>query len=707
MTQKDFNTFQNQIDDRIDLAKLLRSLLMQSKMIIAITFIVLILAIINFMTSTRQYQISSLLQVESFNQNMLDPTNTVEMMSPVSSSSDLDNLITLYRSRTNIIKLINDLKLNISFDDLLIDEHIDLDFEYEFENNEYYKTFFINIEKDTINIFDENETFLMNVKIDKKTLLNDDFNLKINKIHLANDRLIKVNFQNPDFLYESLKSALKVNSMSSTRYFNNKDGLIEVSLVTDDIDQGKTIIDYANGIFINQRLSFQTEKSRAAIQFLDDNIKSLESIVDLSKKALKEFLEENKLLDVDLETQAIIDQVKLVDKSLADIDIELSKASDNYTSNNPLFLNLLNKKAVLESQKNTILAQIKSMPKEQQEYIELYNDVESSQTLFEELENRRLGFSIMEASTISDIRIVDKAYVETLVSPQPISIIFATFIAFLLSCVIAIIRGISFLPLSNPAELFDNNFLQPMVGVIPFIDDIDNNKDDKKLISSIESIIVNIQSIQGDDDSKKVVLLTSPSPANGKSTVSSNLAETFASIGKKVLLIDSDYKRGVVAKNYNLKSISEKTFLGINNENLSDIKVKDNLYVIPRVKGLANSFQFVLSKPFLNQLEFFRAEFDYIIMDSAPILSVADSSVLLNTGDMNFLVVRHGATKINEIRQSNDIFNQLNSQISGFIYNAYAKPQGYYGYYGLYGNYSYQYYSEKYLYESYDYKDEV
>ena len=239
MNQKNFNTFQNQIDDRIDLAKLFRSLLMQSKIIIAITLIVLILAIINFITSTRQYEISSLLQVESFNQNMLDPTNTVEMMSPVSSSSDLDNLITLYKSRTNIIKLINDLKLNIYFDDLLINEHIDLDFEYEFENNEYYKTFFINIEKDTINIYDENETFLMNVKIDKKILLNDNFNLKINKINLDNDRLIKLNFQNPDFLYESLKSTLKVNSMSSTRYFNNKDGLIEVSLVTDDIDQGK------------------------------------------------------------------------------------------------------------------------------------------------------------------------------------------------------------------------------------------------------------------------------------------------------------------------------------------------------------------------------------------------------------------------------------------------------------------------------------
>jgi tyrosine-protein kinase Etk/Wzc len=364
----------------------------------------------------------------------------------------------------------------------------------------------------------------------------------------------------------------------------------------------------------------------------------------------------------------------------------------------------LNKKTVLESQKSVILAQIKSMPKEQQEYIDFYNDVQTSQVLFEELKNRRLGFSIMEASTISDIRVVDKAYLETLVSPQPISIIFATLAALLFSCIVAVIRGINFLPLSNPAELFDNNFLQPMIGVVPFIDEIDNNKDDKKLISSIESMIVNIQSIQADDYSKKVILLTSPSPANGKSTISSNLANSLASIGKKVLLIDTDFKRGVMAKRFNLKSISEKTFLKINNDNLSDIKIKNNLYVIPRVRNLTNSFQFVLSKPFANQLEFFKAEFDYVILDTAPILSVADSSVLLNSGEMNFLVVRHGETKISEIKQSNDIFNQLNSQISGFIYNAYAKPQGYYGYYG---NYSYQYYSEKYLYESYDYKDEV
>ena len=96
--------------------------------------------------------------------------------------------------------------------------------------------------------------------------------------------------------------------------------------------------------------------------------------------------------------------------------------------------------------------------------------------------------------------------------------------------------------------------------------------------------------------------------------------------------------------------------------------------------------------------------FDYIIIDSAPILSVADTSVMIDKSDFNFVILRHELSKISEVKQANNIFNQLNSSIDGYIYNAYAKPEGYYGYYGLYGDYAYQYYSEKYLYESYEYE---
>ena len=60
--------------------------------------------------------------------------------------------------------------------------------------------------------------------------------------------------------------------------------------------------------------------------------------------------------------------------------------------------------------------------------------------------------------------------------------------------------------------------------------------------------------------------------------------------------------------------------------------------------------------------------------------------------------------RINEIKQSIDNFKQINTDIDGIIYNAYAKPKSYYGYYGIYGNYSYQYYANKYLDDAYEYE---
>jgi tyrosine-protein kinase Etk/Wzc len=103
-------------------------------------------------------------------------------------------------------------------------------------------------------------------------------------------------------------------------------------------------------------------------------------------------------------------------------------------------------------------------------------------------------------------------------------------------------------------------------------------------------------------------------------------------------------------------------------------------------------------------VKFFKEQFDIVIFDTGPILSVADSSILIEQSDFNLLVTRHGINRINEIKQSIDNFKQISTDIDGIIYNAYAKPKSYYGYYGLYGNYSYQYYAEKYLYETYEYE---
>ena len=91
--------------------------------------------------------------------------------------------------------------------------------------------------------------------------------------------------------------------------------------------------------------------------------------------------------------------------------------------------------------------------------------------------------------------------------------------------------------------MFDNNIHLPIIGVIPEVEDIEANED-IRLNTSIESLIVNINSIKDNQNDNNTITITSPSPFNGKSTISMKLAEGFAKIDKKVLLVDNDLKRG-------------------------------------------------------------------------------------------------------------------------------------------------------------------
>ena len=689
-------------NDEIDIGKIFRLLLMQSKFIILIVFVVFILAYVNYSFSTKKYLIQSLLQYESFNQNILNPSKSLQL-APSSSSSNISNLTQLYESRTNFLKVIKDLNLNIDIKDLDDNESIEIKILSDKSvHNKIYPLQF-SFSKSGYTLLDDDLNVLQTTEYGKEILFND-LRISIESANLERYRPIKVQFTYPENIYNSLKSKINVNSATSSRnsFFTNE-GLITVSYETHDIDLGKKIINYANEIYLNQRIFLETEKSRKAISFIDKNIDSLGEAVENNKTKLKEFREQNKSIDVNLEIEAIIQKIQSMDQSISEIDIEIAKAEEAYTPNNPIYLNLVSKKTFIERQRDEVLSEIEMMPKEQQEYIDLYNELEISLTIYEELESRRLGFSILEASTIGDIRVVDDAYVVSLESPRLFTVVFISFIAFLVSCVIAIIRGLNFLPLSNPAEIFDNNIREPIIGVIPKSDTI-NSEEDLALNSSIESLIVNITSIMSNQPDKKIITITSPTPFNGKSTISMKLAEGYAKIGKKVLLVDNDLKRGKIGKSYNKKGISEKTFYSIDELSINKYAINDNFYLIPRVKGLNNTFQFIYSHAYKEKINFFKDYFDIIIFDTGPLLSVADTSMLIKQSDFNILIARHGISRVNEVKQAIDNFNQINTNLNGIVYNAYAKPKSYYGYYGIYGNYSYQYYAEKYLDDSYDYE---
>jgi tyrosine-protein kinase Etk/Wzc len=690
-------------EDEIDLGKIFRFLLMQSKLILSIVFVTLILSCSYYFFATKQYEVKSLIQYEAFDQNIFDPSQSIRFASGANATSDITDMIQLYESRTNYLKVIKDLKLNIRVEGLEDDEDVNIYITSGESDLLQTQKLKFSFSANGYSLLDDNLNEVQKSEYGQQILFNG-LKIVIESSNLRQYRPVDVYYKNPESMYNSFKSRMNISTSSSTRnsFFKNE-GLITITYITDDIDLGKAIINYSNDIFLNQRIFEESQKSRKAISFIDQNIKSIEQSVEINKIKLKQFREENKSIDVSLEIEGIIKKIQALDEALSSIEIELAKAEEIYTSNNPVYLNLKNEKKLIEAQKEQVLSEIEMMPREQQEYIDLFNNLEVSQTLFEELESRRLGFSILEASTIGDVRVVDKAYVNYLVSPQLISVILSAVIAFIAGCFIAFFRGLYFLPISNPAEIFDNHIHTPIIGVVPGVD-FEDPAEQTKLNTAIESLLVNINSLQDNKKDKNIITITSPSAGNGKSTISMKLAEGLSKIGKKVLLVDNDLKRGNLAKNYSIKSISEETFYSINESTIDKYMVNDNLFLIPRVKGLSNTFQFLYSIKYNEKIKFFKDHFDYVIFDTGPILAVSDTSILVEKSDFNILVTRHGVNKVNEIRQCLENYKQISKNIDGLIYNAYAKPEGYYGYYSLYGNYSYQYYADKYLEDAYEYE---
>ena len=96
------------------------------------------------------------------------------------------------------------------------------------------------------------------------------------------------------------------------------------------------------------RIYDESEKSRKAISFIEQNIESIKGSVENNKLKLKQFREENKSIDVSLEIEGIIKKIQTLDSALGEIDIEIAKAEEIYTSNNPAFLNLINEKTLIK-----------------------------------------------------------------------------------------------------------------------------------------------------------------------------------------------------------------------------------------------------------------------------------------------------------------------------------------------------------------------
>jgi polysaccharide biosynthesis transport protein len=196
----------------------------------------------------------------------------------------------------------------------------------------------------------------------------------------------------------------------------------------------------------------------------------------------------------------------------------------------------------------------------------------------------------------------------------------------------------------------------------------------------------------------KVLLFTSAVPSEGKSTVSSNTACVFAQHGAKVLLIDADLRRPTQCSRFGLSSK-----LGLSNYLVGSATVDDvtfripevpNLYVIPSGPVPPSASLLIGSDSMTDLIRTSAEEYDYVLLDSPPAMSISDSTVVGRLSDVIILVVRDGVSTKKTILRARNLLYRSGTSSPGFVFNGvdaksseYYDYYGYYGYAGAYGNY--------------------
>ncbi len=200
--------------------------------------------------------------------------------------------------------------------------------------------------------------------------------------------------------------------------------------------------------------------------------------------------------------------------------------------------------------------------------------------------------------------------------------------------------------------------------------------------------------LQGEDSGLKVFAVTSSIPEEGKSTVSTNIATAISFTASRTLLIDSDLRRGSLAKVFGLPSmpgLSEYLQRGRGIDSIIYSTPVENLDFIPTGKLPDRPSELLISDRMDKLLDEVRQRYDYIIIDTAPILAADDTSGFAAKTDAVLFVVRSAHTHTRQAATSVERLTMRNAKVSGFILNEVDVKGTDYYYYRKYNQYYVQY----------------
>lgn len=425
-----------------------------------------------------------------------------------------------------------------------------------------------------------------------------------------------------------------------------------------------------------------------------------------------------------------------MEQKLSDLEKQKNELLKQYTEKHPDVI-------AVNQEIESVREKIKGLPADEVELARLQRELEINDATYRMLKNKFESARMSEAEQVGDVVIMASAPIPDFpISPRKTMNKIAGAIVGLIAGIVLAFVNENLDTSIGTIEDVEQTVRLPVIGVVPFFNPTQEEKVwwrfDKSIFEFFNRrrdvpadgsyLIINqdsfstlsesyrilrtfIEFIMGEKTEKgKVLLVTSTGPQEGKTLTASNVAIVLAQGGRKTLLIDADLRRPMVHRLFGLKRmpglsdvLMGTTSLEEAKQTMADIlvgetsqwdhlltaKMLDRLEILPSGTGTPTPAELLNSDSMKAMIAHAREVYDYVILDTPPVLPVTDARTLGTLADATFFIYRAGKTARRALTRAREELNLAGVKVKGIILNQ-ATPE-----ITLTDSYYYQYYGEK------------
>ena len=467
---------------------------------------------------------------------------------------------------------------------------------------------------------------------------------------------------------------------------SNSKTLLSINFISDDKELSSIILNQLNKEFIKDRRDFIKQSSAAGKNFIQKEIPRIRLLLKEAEDKLNSYKVSTNKSDVIFDSKTRNLKLDRLRTSLDEITFKELELKEFYKENHPIYLTLSEQKKFVSSQIEEIESDLPNIPSTQRTLENFKREVEIYSEVLGELSSQELSLGMSEASSLSNVRIINEASIASQISPR--AVIYA------LSLVLTIFVYFVFLVLhfignkiTNLDALADFVGKDKIIGEIPLIN---FNKEGDLLSSNIADELINkaIYEITHLEDSSNSFAVIGSRKDVGKSEISKRLFNKLKE-RHKVCIIDLDYRKKGLTKEV-IGTTDVKNFDEFNNLR-NDFQDESGNLFIPSFE-VDDPPSFFTSEDFKKQLIKLKEEFDYVLCDTPPWNLFVDAKIISKYFDQHIYIV---CNQISTFKDIDFVLQDFENPSSvKYIYN---KFNLYFNF--LWYRYQYPYYSRNYYYD--------